>query len=305
MFRVPGGPETETLAPGVIVALASLDISTGEFEVGEVSGPDLPGELVRLSPGEVIASDALLGEAELRAWVKRTGAAATPVPQQSFDSLAGERDLKERLKVADLGAFGAFTRAEFAAIGAVLRYVDLTQIGKKPVIRPPRRAGRNATLLIDAASRASLELVRSTSGERSGSLLEAVDRTVTSSGARELAARLAAPLSDPQVIDARLDAVSLLVSDSILREDVRGALKGAPDIARAIARLAFGRGGPRDLASIGHGLAAAKACADLLGRHHGTAGLPPSSNACALCSLGPTALCSSSFHRLWSKTLRI
>ena len=274
LFRVPGGPEGDTLSPGVIMALASLDISTGEFEVGEVAGLDLPGELVRLAPGEVIASDALLADADLRSWLKRTGAAATPVPHVSFDSMSGERELKARLKVADLGAFGPFTRAEFAAIAALLRYVDLTQIGKKPVVRAPRRAGRNASLLIDAASRASLELVRSTSGERSGSLLDAIDRTVTSPGARELAARLASPLSDPQAIEARLDAVAVLVTDSLLRDDLRRALRGAPDIARAISRLAFGRGGPRDLAAIGQGLSSAKACASLLARHHGTAGLP-------------------------------
>src|SRR5690606_17886879 len=135
------------------------------------------------------------------------GGAATPVPAASFDSLAGERDLKARLGVADLGAFGAFTRAELAAIGALLRYVDLTQIGKKPVVRAPRRIGTEATLVIDAASRASLELVPPTSGEKAGSLPAATAHPVTGAGARELAARLATPLTDPRAIEARLDAV--------------------------------------------------------------------------------------------------
>ncbi|MFA5949220.1 MAG: DNA mismatch repair protein MutS [Hyphomicrobium sp.] len=274
VFRAPGGPEEPALGPGVTLAMASLDISTGEFEVGEIRGADLPGELVRLAPGEVIAADQLLAEADLRAWIGRAGAAATPVPQASFDSLAGERGLKEQLKVSDLGAFGSFTRAELAAIGAVLRYVDLTQIGKKPVMRPPRRMGGEAALLIDAASRASLELIRSTSGDKSGSLLHAIDRTVTGAGARELAARLAAPLRDPPAIDARLDAVAFFATDARLREDIRASLKGAPDIARAISRLAFGRGGPRDLASIGQGLAAAKTCAALLEKKAGAIGLP-------------------------------
>jgi len=269
VFRAPGGPEEPALGPGVTLAMASLDISTGEFEVGEIRGADLPGELVRLAPGEVIAADQLLAEADVRAWIGRAGAAATPVPQASFDSLAGERGLKAQLKVGDLGAFGSFTRAELAAIGAVLRYVDLTQIGKKPVVRPPRRMGGEAALLIDAASRASLELIRSTSGDKSGSLLHAIDRTVTGAGARELSARLAAPLRDPPAIDARLDAVAFFASDARLREDIRASLKGAPDIARAISRLAFGRGGPRDLASIGQGLTAA-----LLEKKAGAIGLP-------------------------------
>ncbi len=181
------------------------------------------------------------------------------MPAASFDSLAGDRDLKAHLGVADLGAFGTFSRPELAAIGAVLRYVDLTQIGKKPVVRPPRKMGAGAALIIDAASRASLELVRSTSGDKAGSLLDAIDRTVTGAGARELAARLAAPLSDPAAIEARLDAVTYFVEDEPLRDLVRDELKGAPDLARAVSRLAFGRGGPRDLASIAAGLAAAEA----------------------------------------------
>ncbi len=274
LFRAPGGTDAALLASEAVVALASLDISTGEFEVGEVRGKDLPGELVRLAPGEVIGADAVFAETDLSAWIKHAGAAATPVPAASFDSLAGERELKARLGVKDLGAFGAFTRAELAAVGALLRYVDLTQIGKKPVVRAPRRMGADATLTIDAASRASLELVRSTSGDKAGSLLDAIDRTVTGAGARELAARLSAPLSDPAAIDARLDAVGFFVDDETLREAIRGTLKGAPDLARAVSRLAFGRGGPRDLAAIAQGLASAEAAAGLLRSKKGLIGLP-------------------------------
>ncbi|MCC7253117.1 DNA mismatch repair protein MutS [Hyphomicrobium sp.] len=274
LFRAPGGPDGPLLGSEAVVALASLDISTGEFEVGETRGKDLPGELVRLAPSEVIVADGLIAEAELKAWIARAGAAATPVPVASFDSLAGERDLKARLGVADLGAFGAFTRAELAAVGALLRYVDLTQIGKKPVVRAPRRLGTETTLVIDAASRASLELVRATSGEKVGSLLDAIDRTVTGAGARELAARLATPLTDPRAIEARLDAVAFLVDDEALRDVLRETLKGAPDLARAVSRLAFGRGGPRDLQGIALGLAAAAEAARLLREKTKGVGLP-------------------------------
>ena len=121
------------LQPDAVLALASIDISTGEFEVGEVTGADLPGELARLSPGEVIVPDALLADAELRAWIGRVGASATPVPGAYFDSLAGETNLKKQLKVSELGGFGSFTRPELAAIGAALKYVELTQMGRAPV----------------------------------------------------------------------------------------------------------------------------------------------------------------------------
>ncbi|WP_072396032.1 DNA mismatch repair protein MutS [Hyphomicrobium sp. CS1GBMeth3] len=274
LFRAPSEAEGPLIGSDASVALASLDISTGEFEVGETRGRDLPGELVRLAPSEVIVSDALIGEADLKAWIERAGGAATPVPQASFDSLAGERDLKARLGVVDLGAFGTFSRAELATIGALLRYVDLTQIGKKPVVRPPHRSGAGATLVIDAASRASLELVRSTSGEKAGSLLDAIDHTVTGAGARELAARLATPLTDPHAIEARLDAVALLVDDEPLRDAVRATLKGAPDLARAVSRLAFGRGGPRDLKGIAQGLAASAEVARHLSAKAGVINFP-------------------------------
>jgi len=274
LFRPAASAGGSLIGSDAAVALASLDISTGEFEVGETSGRDLPGELVRLAPGEVITADSLLADAELKAWIERAGAAATPVPGSSFDSLAGERDLKSRLGVADLGAFGGFSRPELAAIGAVLRYVELTQIGRKPVVRAPRRMGAGATLTIDAASRASLELVRATSGEKQGSLLDAIDRTVTGAGARELSARLAAPLSNPRAIEARLDAVAFFIEDEPVRSSVREALKQAPDLARAVSRLAFGRGGPRDLAGIAGALAAAKMAAATLAAKAGGAGGP-------------------------------
>ncbi len=274
LFRAGGHGESGVLQAQTVVGLASIDISTGEFEVGEVSGTDLPGELARLSPGEVIVPDALLADAELRAWIGRVGAAATPVPGAYFDSFAGEANLKKQLKVSELGGFGSFTRPELAAIGAALKYVELTQMGRAPSLRAPKRSGSDAILLIDAASRASLELVRSVSGEKHGTLLAAIDRTVTGAGARELAARLASPLRDVARINCRLDAVGFLIDQETLRADLHAALKSAPDIARAVSRLGFGRGSPRDLAAVRDGLAAASRCADLLADEGAGMGLP-------------------------------
>jgi DNA mismatch repair protein MutS len=256
------------------IALASLDISTGEFEIGEVRLADLAGELVRLAPSEVIVADAVLADEAIKRCVDLSGASATPVPQAYFDSLAGEANLKEQLKVAELGGFGDFARAELAAIGALLKYVDLTQMGRRPLLRAPRRSGSQSALMIDAASRASLELTRSAAGEKRGSLLSAIDRTVTGPGARELAARLASPLRDPQRIDARLDAVGFLVDQDGLRGALRDALRSAPDIARAQSRLAFGRGSPRDLSAIRDGLGSAQTCAALLAAEGDAMGLP-------------------------------
>jgi DNA mismatch repair protein MutS len=286
LFRVGG--KGAALQPDAVVALASIDISTGEFEVGEVAGADLPGELARLAPGEVIVPDALLADADLRAWIGRVGASATAVPGAYFDGLAGETNLKQQLKVSELGGFGCFTLPELAAIGAALKYIDLTQLGRAPVLRAPRRSGSDAILLIDAASRASLELVRSVSGEKQGSLLAAIDRTVTGPGARELTARLSSPLRDVTRINRRLDAVGFLIEEESLRNDVRNALQAAPDIARAVSRLSFGRGSPRDLAAVRDGLAAARQCADLLASEGAGMGLPEELGriACELRAVG-------------------
>ncbi len=157
LFRQPdASAEGSVIGTPAVLAAASLDISTGEFEVGEIAGVDLAGELIRLAPGEVILGEGLFADERLRRWISVAGAAVTPVPSASFDSMSGARGLKARLGVQELGGFGTFSRSELAAIGALLRYVELTQIGRKPVVRPPKRTGSQSVLLIDAASRSSL-----------------------------------------------------------------------------------------------------------------------------------------------------
>jgi DNA mismatch repair protein MutS len=283
LFRAPGAAspltpphhgEGKKSPAAAEFAVASLDLSTGEMEVGLVGRADLGSEIVRLSPSELIASDDVLADEDVAKWIGIVRAAGTPVPGASFDSMAGERNLKAALGVSDLEAFGAFSRPELAAIAALLKYVELTQIGRKPMLRPPRRTGAGSVLVIDAASRASLEILRSTSGEKSGSLVAALDRTVTGAGARELAARLSSPLTDPHAINARLDAVGFLIEREALREDLRAALKAAPDIARALARLALQRGGPRDLGAVRDAIEQGQTCAELLVTASRGIGLP-------------------------------
>lgn len=258
----------------VPIAIASVDISSGNFEVGEMTARDLPGELIRISPSEVIGTDTILSDSGIAQWLSVAGAAATPVPAASFDSLSGERQLKEQLGVSELAGFGTFTRPMLASVGALLQYISLTQIGKRPVIHTPTIVGNTDVLLIDAASRASLELVRASNGEKRGSLLHAIDRTVTSAGARELRARLSSPIVDTDEINARLDDVAVLIDAEQVRAAVRKQLAGAPDLARALSRLVLGRGGPRDLAGVRDALTMADACANTLNNHRAPVGLP-------------------------------
>ncbi|MEO0617829.1 MAG: DNA mismatch repair protein MutS [Pseudomonadota bacterium] len=242
------------------IASASLDISTGAFVIGEIALADLAGELTRLLPREVLLPDSDTGDAALLAAVELVGAVVAPLPTAHFRSSSGARDMKAALGVADIAAFGAFTRGELAAVAGLLKYIDLTQIGAKPIVRPPTRCGTDHVMVIDGATRANLELIRTTSGARKNSLLETMDRTVTGPGARELAARLSSPLTDPHEINARLDVVSYLLQARVLRDNLRATLRTAPDMARAISRLALQRGTPRDLGSVRDALTAAATC---------------------------------------------
>ncbi len=167
-------------------------------------------------------------------------------------------------RVATTESFGLLSRIELTAAAACVTYVERTQFGKRPPLSPPLRESAGASLAIDAATRANLELLRTLSGERRGSLFSAIDRTITSAGSRLLAQHLAAPLTDPDAISHRLDAVEFFTSDPAVRSDVRSQLKAAPDLARALTRLVVGRGGPRDLAAIRDGLAASVALASRL-----------------------------------------
>jgi DNA mismatch repair protein MutS len=176
-----------------------------------------------------------------------------------FDSLTGERALKDRFGLATLDGLGAPSRAELAAAGGLLAYLGATQKGAGILLDAPRRIARANHVAIDAATRDSLELTRSVSGTVAGSLLGEVDRCQTAAGRRLLADDLAAPLTDRSAIEARLALVAWLHEDALRRERARLALKTMPDFARALARLTSGRGSPRDLASLRDGLGAAAA----------------------------------------------
>jgi DNA mismatch repair protein MutS len=237
-------------------ALAWIDISTGEFVVAECDRSGLSSEIARLDPSEVIVSDALYADAEL-APLLRPLPGLTPLTRDYFDGATAERRIASYFAVATTAAFGSFSRVELAAAAAALTYVERTQLGRRPPLSPPARETSGATLGIDAATRSNLELTRTLGGERRGSLLAAIDRTVSAAGSRLIGQRLAAPLTAPQAIARRHDAVAAFVAERMALGGVRAALAAAPDLARALSRIVVGRGGPRDLAAIRDGIAAA------------------------------------------------
>jgi DNA mismatch repair protein MutS len=237
-------------------ALAWIDISTGEFRVSECDQATLSAEIARLEPGEIIVSDALYTEADLVAFW-RSLSAVTPLARDVFDGATAERRLTAFFAVSTSEAFGALSRLEITAAAACVTYVERTQIGQRPPLSPPLREIVGASMAIDQATRSNLELMRTLSGDRRGSLLDAIDRTVTVAGSRLLAQRLSAPLTDPERIASRLDSVTTFAGDAAARADTRSRLHAAPDLARSLSRLAVGRGGPRDLAAIRDGILAA------------------------------------------------
>ncbi len=231
-------------------ALSWADVSTGEFASAGVDETNMEAELAALNPAEILVLDEDIKTVEMACPL----ASVTARPKTKFDVGSAERRLKAQFNVQTLEAFGDFTKAQISALGALLDYLELSQAGAPAKLQPPVSHVAGSAMAIDPAARASLEIERTLSGSRKGSLLDAIDLTVTAPGARALAERLARPSLDLDLIHARLDGVQYFMEDAGLREQVRTRLKAAGDPARALSRLALGRGGPRDLKSLASAL---------------------------------------------------
>ncbi len=257
LARIRGSAEAQ-------FALAWIDISTGVFRLAETTLTRLLADIWRIDPRELIVADSLFHDEELRPVFDVLGRVAVPQPAILFDSATAEGRIARYFNVSTLDGFGTFSRVEMAAAAAAVAYVEKTQIAERPPLGAPERESAASTLFIDPATRANLELVKTLSGERDGSLLHALNRTVTGGGARLLAECLMSPLTDPEKINARLDAVAYLIDDVSLCDGLRDALKHVADMPRALSRLALERGGPRDLGAIRQGLVSAEKIAAIL-----------------------------------------
>ncbi len=246
-------------------AFAWVDVSTGDVTVTPATPTSLGPLLARVAPSELLVAESAAEQVSGPA--TDMGVTLTPRPGAGFDSSSAADRIATLYKVDSPDAFGTFTRPELAALGAIIDYLDLTQRGRLPLLRPPVRERAGGTMQIDAATRANLEITRTLSGNRDGSLLSAVDRTVTGAGARLLEARLTSPSTDLSQISARLDAVQAFAEDPSLTAQIRDALRKAPDMERALSRLGLGRGGPRDLAAIRNALGRAAELAQILSPH--------------------------------------
>ena len=256
-------------------ALAWVDISTGGFHVMPLPAVRLGPELARLRPSEVVIADG--DGADLAETVTESGASFTPLGRAAFDSAGGEKRLCALFGIDTLEAYGQFTRPEIAAMGAIVEYLEITQKGNLPLLRPPQKESEARVMQIDAATRRNLELTHAIGGGRSGSLLAAIDRTVTAGGGRLLEQRLSSPSRQLDVIHDRQDSVSFAIEQSRVCADLGDALRKVPDLDRALSRLGLNRGGPRDLAAVRNGLEQAGDIAGILA----DAELPPLMNSAA------------------------
>jgi len=231
------------------IGIAWAELSSGRFEAGVFPFSRLEDELERIGPAELIfrEDDARLRPDPAAAWVWTQRPAWTFALEQARESLC------KQFGTRSLEGFGFDSGDDVAiqAAGAVLAYLQDTQRVALDHFETllPHRGG--STLQIDAATRRSLEITRTMrTGAREGSLLEVIDQTQTPMGARLLADWLAAPLTDPDAIASRQEAIEELLRETVVRGELRGGLQDIFDLTRLIGRVATQRCGPRDLQQI-------------------------------------------------------
>jgi DNA mismatch repair protein MutS len=254
-----------------VFGLAAAELSTGAFSVLEVDEDRLETEIARIDPAEIILPESLASLAVIARLCRETSRPVTEIGRDTGGSRGAEQRLADFFGLATLDGLGPLTAAETAAAALAIFYIERTQLGAKPALGLPSRCLRDRYMEIDAATRANLELTRSSTGTREGALVGTIDATVTASGGRLLLERISAPLTDVEAIRQRLDTIGFFLDAPRLRARIRSELRGVPDLARALSRLALGRGGPRDLASLRDGLSGASAIAAAL---TGIEGLP-------------------------------
>lgn len=246
------------VAPGKeVCGLAWLELSTGRFWVMDVTLGNVADELARIRPAECLLPEDARQHPVQMAMSTLPHGVLCERPAWCFSRENCRQRVLQQLGVRTLEGFDIDAESiGVTAAGALLEYVRQTQKSELSHITRIEPYRRGQTLLIDEATRRSLELTQTLrGGQREGSLLSVLDETVTPMGARLLAEWLSNPLTDAAAINRRLDAVQELVHDGSLRQALRGLLKDAYDVPRLTARIATGRASPRDLVFLARTLA--------------------------------------------------
>ncbi|HVL13602.1 MAG TPA: DNA mismatch repair protein MutS, partial [Gemmata sp.] len=236
---------------GNCFGLAWADLSTGSFGAADVPAARLPDELARLNAAEAIFAESAAAAVTLAAGADMPRS-RTARPDWTFDPATTFGALKGHFQVGSLSGFGFDDDQPcVTAAGAVVIYLQETLKASLAHIRRLKPHRPEAVLTLDEVTRRSLELTRTLrDNQRDGSLLAALDRTVTPMGARLLHDSVLAPLTDRAAIDARLDAVEELLHDHKTRGQLRELLEACADIQRLTTRVSTARATPKDLAAI-------------------------------------------------------
>lgn len=245
-------------------SIASVDLAAGTFKLTSTSFSNLSTDLSRLSPKELVLPESLYKDENLRFAFDLLDCSIQPQPDILFDSTRASDKIKDFFRLETLDGLGEFSRSELAAANGIISYLEKTQINDRPILSRPTREDTDQIVLIDSATRINLELTRTQSGEKRGSLLSVIDRTVSGVGKRLLSERLVSPSSDVSIISSRLDEVAYFVDNDSARGGVRDILKHPADITHSASRLSLNRGTPRDMHTIILGLSAASQLIELL-----------------------------------------
>ena len=224
-------------------AVAWADMSTGTFHTQDINEESILSTIERLNPAEILYPE---GQEIIFQKIKEISCIFA-LPKDSFDS-NNPLDVFQAFfpNSVNLNKLD-YSRAQLSAIYGILNYLSQTQISQKPFLRQPILMENNRILEIDPATRRSLEITRTLSGEKHGCLLNTIDKTKTAIGARLLASRIASPLAVKGQIEERLDLVNWFLSENSLKSNLDILLRGIPDFERSLCRLSVRRGGPRDL----------------------------------------------------------
>jgi DNA mismatch repair protein MutS len=240
--------------------LAWVDVSTGRFAVAETAVLGLADELARVQPAELLLPVGIDEAHPQVAAEMRTqlGRRISEREDWRFEGDAARRALSKHFKVKTLEGYGIEDDSPVVpAAGALIEYLQETQRDACGHVRTIVRVETSAHLVLDRATRSCLELVRTQRDDRrEGTLLEALDATVTAMGGRMLREWLLAPLRNVEAILHRQRGITELVESPFLREEVRDLLSGVLDIERLAAKISTGRANARDLVGLAQSLSA-------------------------------------------------
>jgi DNA mismatch repair protein MutS len=246
------------------MALAWIDISTGEFRVCPTTREALGADLSRLNAKELLIADQLFVDTELSPILREYRSTLSPQVASMFDYVKTENKLMSFYGVKSLDGYGQFSRPEISACGSLIEYIELTQKGALPRLDPPKQFSRKNFMSIDGSTRRNLEIISTLTGDKKGSLLSVIDRTITAAGSRLFLHNITTPYAHANAVNNKLDGVQFFFDNQLVKNDTREILKRVPDMERALSRICLNKGGPKDLAAIRDGLAESTIIAELI-----------------------------------------